>query len=349
MSTGSETVTVPASPSPPNFFSRLNFPSENQSNWRTQSLRGERNSKTTNKMNRTLSQRGQREGSDQQQGAPLGSAIARSMSRYRRRTSSVTVDVDATQKINSDPPPPRAPPSVPPVPTIPRQLRNNNTAQKEGDAPATLPDSSPRQQLRHTDTARRHTLRRSMADSYHQSRPSTAKSAKSEESAWRRLTSRDGRRNRVNSEEEDDAMRREMARLEAENRRLLVEQKKKDLQRLELQLANNQKLSTQSQAHKPRSPVLEKFVSLTKGRRNRDGLSPGFSPTSSTASIERTKSIPTGIEAGGRGIVPQTDAPHSAINAGDRVSGIGYCARTAPCADSSCRMLQYATSNIPLV
>lgn len=322
MSTGSETVTVPASPSPPNFFSRPNFPFENQGNWRTQSLRGERDSKAVNKLNKMIPQRGRRESGEQhkQQGTPSGSAIARSMSRYRRRTSSVTVDVDATQKINSDPPTPREPPSVPPVPTIPRQLRTANTSQKEGGAPATLPDSSPRQQLRHIDTTRRHTLRRSMADSYHQSRPSTAKSAKSEESAWRRLTSRDGRRNRVNSEEDDEATRQEIARLEAENRRLLVEQKKRDLQRLELQLANSQKTTAQAQSHKPRSPVIEKFVSLTRGRRNRDGLSPGLSPASSTASIEPIRTFPTGIEPGGRGIVPQTDAPHSAINAGDRVS-----------------------------
>ncbi|KAI1762721.1 hypothetical protein GGR53DRAFT_500518 [Hypoxylon sp. FL1150] len=330
MSTVSETVTVPGSPPPPNFFSRLNFPLETQGNWRTQSLRGERNFKTANKMNRTMSQRGRREGDQQQQqhqqqqDPPLGSTIARSMSRYRRRASSVTVDVDATQKINSDPPPPRAPQSVPPVPTIPRQLMSNKTSQKEGDVPVTLPDFSPRQQPRHTDTARRRTMSRGMADSHHQSRPSTAKSAKSEESAWRRLTSRDGKRNRVNSEEEDDAMRRELARLEAENRRMLVEQKKKDLQRLELQLANSQKASTQSIPHKPKSPVLEKFVSLTKSRRNRDGLSSSFSPTSSNASIEPAKSFSTGIEAGGRGIVPQTDAPHSAINAGDRNVAVRY-------------------------
>ncbi|KAI1771928.1 hypothetical protein F4818DRAFT_195466 [Hypoxylon cercidicola] len=327
MSTGSETVTVPASPPPPNFFSRLNFPFENQGNWRTQSLRGERDSKTANKMNKMIPQRGRRESDDQhqQQGAPSSSAIARSMSRYRRRTSSsVTVDVDATQKINSDPPPPWEPPSVPPVPTIPRRLRNANTSQKEGNAPTTSPDSSPRHQLRHTDSTRRHTLRQSMADSYHQSRPSTAKSAKSEESAWRRLASRDGRRNRVNSEEDDDATRREIARLEAENRRLLVGQKNKDLQRLELQLSINQKPTTPFQSHKPRSPVIEKFVSLTKGRRNRDGLSSGLSPTSSNVSIEPARAFPTGIEPGGRGIVPQTDAPHSAINAGDRDVAVRY-------------------------
>ncbi|KAI1376449.1 hypothetical protein F4677DRAFT_78402 [Hypoxylon crocopeplum] len=331
MSTGSETVTVPASLSPPNFFSRSNFPFEDKDNRRTQSLRQRSLSITSSTVDKMIPQRGRRDSREQQQQqvATSGSTIARSMSRYRRRTSSVTVDVDATQKINSDPPPPWEPPMVPPVPTIPRRLRTASATQKEDDAPATSRDSPPRHQLRHTDTARRHTLRRSMADQ-HQSRPSTAKSAKSEESAWRRLASRDGRRNRLNSEEEDETTRRQVARLEAENYRLLVDQKKKDLERLESQLSNknNQRTTAQSQpqsqSHKPRSPVIEKFVLLTKGRRNKDGLSPGLSPTSSTTSIEPTRTISTGIEAGGRGIVPQTDAPHSAINAADRNVAVRY-------------------------
>ncbi|KAI0169598.1 hypothetical protein GGR52DRAFT_573660 [Hypoxylon sp. FL1284] len=331
MSTGSEMVSVPTSPSPPNLSSPLHFPPEDRGNWRTQSLRGERDFNQRSKTHKMIPQHGRRESGQQrqqqqqqqQQGAQSGNTISRSMSRYRRRTSSVTADVDATQKINPDPPPSREPPSVPPVPTIPRQLRTADTSQKGDDAPATLPDSPPRHQLRHTDTTRRHTPSRSMADSYHQSRPSTAKSAKSarsEESAWRRLTSRDGRRNRVNSEEDDEATRREVARLEAENRRLLIAQKKKDLERLELELATSQKAIAQSQSHKPKSPVVEKFVSLTKGRKSKDALS----PTSSNASIEPARPAPTGIEPGGRGIVPQTDAPQSAINAGDRNVAVRY-------------------------
>ncbi|KAI1414380.1 hypothetical protein F5Y13DRAFT_197866 [Hypoxylon sp. FL1857] len=327
MSTGSETVTVPATSSPPNFFSRQNFPLEDTANWRTKSLRDRSLSMTANTADKMMHQRSRRESSgQQQQGAVSSSTIARSMSRYRRRAGSVTVDVDATQKINSDPPPPWEPPIAPPVPSIPRQLRAASITQKENDAPVALPDSPPRHQLRHTDTTRRHTLRRSMADQY-QRRPSTAKSVKStksEESAWRRLASRDGRRNRLNSEEEDEAARREIARLEAENHRLLVEQKRKDLERLEIQLANSQKAMAQSQSPKPRSPVIEKFVFLTKGRKNKDGLSPGLSPTSSNASVEPAKPFQAGIEPGGKGIVPQTDAPHSAINAGDRNVAVRY-------------------------
>lgn len=328
MSTGSETVTVPATPSPPKFFSRLNFPLEDTENRRTKNSRDRSLSMTTTMADKMMNQRSRRESSEQQQqhSAASSSTIARSMSRYRRRAGSVSVNVDATQKINSDPPPPWEPPIAPPVPSIPRQIRTASITQKESNAPVDLPDSPPRHQLRHTNTTRGHALRRSMADQY-QRRPSTAKSVKStksEESAWRRLASRDGRRNRLNSEEEDEAARREVARLEAENHRLLVEQKKKDLERLELQLANSQRTMAQSHSHKPRSPVIEKFVLLTKGRKNKDGLSPGLSPTSSNASIEPTKPSQVGIEPGGKGIVPQTDAPHSAINAGDRNVAVRY-------------------------
>ncbi|KAI0380816.1 hypothetical protein F5Y04DRAFT_92416 [Hypomontagnella monticulosa] len=322
MSTGSETVTVLASPPPPNFLSRSNFPNEDRDNRRTRSLKERSYSLTTNTLGRMNTRHGNR-GSSEQQNVASENTIARSMSRYRRRAGSVTVNVDATQKINSDPPPPWEPPKVPPVPAIPRQLRTASITQKEGDAPAAEIDFSSQHQLRHTDTTRRHTLRQSMADQY-QRRPSTAKSAKSEESGWRRLASRDGRRNRLNSDEEDEATRREVARLEAENHRLLVEQKRKDLERLELQLSNTQPPPIPTQSHKPRSPVIEKFVLLTKGRKNKDGLSPGLSPTSSNTSIEPPKAHPLGIEVGGRGIVPQTDAPHSAINAADRNVAVRY-------------------------
>ncbi|OTB06072.1 hypothetical protein M426DRAFT_319148 [Hypoxylon sp. CI-4A] len=332
MSTGSETVTMPVHPSPSNFFSHLTSSIENRDNRRTQSLREKRNhSMAPNTIDRMNSQHGRRDSTphqQQQQSAASGSSvIARSMSRYRRRTSSATVNVDATQKINSDPQPPWEPPIVPPVPTIPRQLRTTSISQKEGGAPSAVRDSPPRHQPRHSESTRRNTLRRSMADEY-QRRPSTAKSAKSaksEESGWRRLASRDGRRNRLNSEDDEDAVaKRELARLEAENRRLLIESKKKDLQRLEVHLANNQRTSVQSHSHKPKSPVIEKFVNLTRSRKSKDALSPGLSPTSSNTSIEPTKSFPTGIEPGGRGIVPQTDAPHSAINAGDRNVAVRY-------------------------
>lgn len=333
MLTRSETLTVPLAPVPSSFFSRLNFSLiKGTDNRRTKSLREANSSMIQNTVNKmaTRSERGRRDSSDhnrdqrnqQQQEATSGSAIARSMSRYRRPARSVTVNVDATQKINSDPPPPWDPPTKTPVSTILRPSRTASMTQKGSGTPITSLDSPSRHLLRHNDSTRRHTPRQNMADHHHQSRPSTAKSVKStksEESAWRRLASRDGRRRRLNSVEDDEAAQREMARLEAENRRLLIEQKKKDLARLEMHLANSQP-TVRAQPHKPKSPVIEKFVSLTRGRKNRDGLSPGLSPSSSNTSIEPQRTFSNSIEPGGKGAVPQTDAPQSAINAGDRVS-----------------------------
>lgn len=129
--------------------------------------------------------------------------------------------------------------------------------------------------------------------------------------------------------EQQDAVKhiREAARQEAETDRILAEQKMRDLERLQLQLANGREPAGRT---KPRSPVIEKFVMLTRGRKSKDGLSPGRSPTSSSAGsvdyihstmdLPEVPKIPTGIEVGGKGIVPQTDAPMSAVNAGDRVS-----------------------------
>ncbi|KAI5867244.1 hypothetical protein GGS23DRAFT_612354 [Durotheca rogersii] len=276
--------------------------------------------------NGAASQRGHRQSGEhqnQQLSAAPGNAtsIARSMSRYRRRAHSVTVNDNATPKINPDPLSPWEPPRVPPVPAVPRQSRAASLSQKQNGAPAkSLLDSPPQHQLRHTDTVRLHTLRRTMTD--HQSRPGTAKTGKNEESPWRKLASRDGRQKRLDGEGDDEAARREAARLEAESYRLLAEQKRKDLERLELELVNSKKAAIQSPVHKPRSPVVEKFVLLTKGRKNKDGMSPklppGLSPTVTVENIESAKKRPIGIESGGRGAVPQTDAPISAINAGDR-------------------------------
>jgi hypothetical protein len=116
---------------------------------------------------------------------------------------------------------------------------------------------------------------------------------------------------------------------EAERDRLLEEQKKKDLQRLEEQLANSQRVAAQAQ--KLRSPVVEKFVLLARGGKSKEGLPPTSPKTTMTTTTfgrsstrrsdpEVVKTPPAHIEPGGKGIVPQKDAPTSAINAGDRVS-----------------------------
>ncbi|KAI1084165.1 hypothetical protein F5B20DRAFT_286652 [Whalleya microplaca] len=284
-------------------------------NWKLRSLRNKSISMTSNVVNTMVSQNGQDGG---QSGAVSGNTIARSMSRYRRRANSVSINGDATPKINPDPQP-SGEPALPPVPVIPRQIKTGHTTQKEGDGPAISHEPPPPRQLRHTDTTRSH-LRRSTMDS--QRRPSTA----SDENQRRRLASRDGRRRRYTEEEEAARHTGEVTQLDAEAHRILAEQKEKELQRLETELANTQRSTFQM--HKPRSPVIEKFAFLTKGRKNKEGMSPMMSPASSLnnsvdfsnrpINFERTRTMSANIQPGGKGIVPQTDAPASAINAGER-------------------------------
>jgi hypothetical protein len=131
---------------------------------------------------------------------------------------------------------------------------------------------------------------------------------------------------------EDEAARwaDEVARLEAETDRILAEQKKRDIARLQAQLA--QKHIHLSPQPKPRSLVLEKFAFFTRSRRSNTSHATSMSPLSSTAasivgdysratSLEPSPPPKNFIERGGKGLVPQTDAPASASNSRDRVSG----------------------------
>ncbi|KAK7967713.1 uncharacterized protein PG986_001990 [Apiospora aurea] len=138
-------------------------------------------------------------------------------------------------------------------------------------------------------------------------------------------------------EQREEALRyaREMAHSDAVTDHLIAEQKKKDLERLRIQLANSQESPRRSS--KPRSPVLEKFVALTKGRRSKDSVSPAMSPASSSSgSMDNNYAFtelpkpPKGIVPGGKGIVPQMDAPISAVNAGDRIVSVRYRQHTFP-------------------
>ncbi|KAH9904687.1 hypothetical protein F4778DRAFT_779873 [Xylariomycetidae sp. FL2044] len=303
--------------------------------------------------------------SGQLQEAASGNSIARSMSRYRRRANSVSVNRDVTPKIDSDPPHPcYHEPSVPPVPAIPclplntasaspaeKEIQGHDADDAYGfpplDRPPPPPPSLPpplpaaaaaiatttaapapapasRHQVRHSDTTTRPHHRRNMES--HWGRPSTA----SDESRGRRRTDREEQRRKPGSQEQAARHAEEAARLEAERDRIIKEQKRNDLRRLEAELANTQKAVFH--APKPRSPVLEKFAMLTKSRKSKDTLSPGLSSTSSAAgsvvdfgrtlSHEPPRPVPAHIEPGGRGIVPQTDAPSSAINAGDRTVAV---------------------------
>lgn len=127
----------------------------------------------------------------------------------------------------------------------------------------------------------------------------------------------------------------EVARLEAETDRILAEQKKLDLARLQAQLA-----AAKSPPPKPKRLILGKLTFLSRsGKRSSpsptsaSGSVPGspstVAPTLFSFDLSSRDSTPVSspspqsmnfIEVGGKGIVPQMDAPTSASNGGERVS-----------------------------
>lgn len=114
---------------------------------------------------------------------------------------------------------------------------------------------------------------------------------------------------------------------EEERERLLAEQKRKDLERLEAELD-----AAMQVVPRVTSPGRDRFNFFSRKRAatraipsTTDGSGKGsmsMSRTRSNGSPPRavTEPHPRGIEQGGRGIVPGTDAPISAVNAGERVS-----------------------------
>lgn len=112
----------------------------------------------------------------------------------------------------------------------------------------------------------------------------------------------------------------ELARLaEGENARKLVEQKRKDLERLQVEL----------DAAKPgsglpavSSPEREKLGFFSRKKYSTQVTPPTTSGGSGSALLAKSRGNEPqkGIEQGGGGIVPRTDAPISASNAGERVS-----------------------------
>ncbi|PWI69897.1 hypothetical protein PCL_00809 [Purpureocillium lilacinum] len=129
------------------------------------------------------------------------------------------------------------------------------------------------------------------------------------------------------TEEDADRVAEEVARLEAETDRILAEQKKLDLLRLQ---------ATLETPPKPKRSLLglEKLF-VSRGKKSNHGssqpstpdtlapsiFSPALSHFSHRSSVDDSP-IPFKmgfIEPGGKGIVPQTDAPASAINGGERI------------------------------
>lgn len=108
-----------------------------------------------------------------------------------------------------------------------------------------------------------------------------------------------------------------------ETERILAEQKRKDLERLEATL--------DAAAIEPVKSPLQKFGFFSSKRRATTTIKPPPSILDNVASIQRAIGDgpprneapvinPVGIQQGGGGVVPQTDAPISASNAPERVS-----------------------------
>ncbi|KAI1131241.1 hypothetical protein F5Y10DRAFT_234119 [Nemania abortiva] len=243
---------------------------------------------------------------NQQHGNAMTNPVSRSMSRYRRRAASVTgggMSNDTALAMNPDIN------KTPPVPAIPPLLKTVGSPTATGSQTELMRKSTTHHQPSHTN-AQRGTTGQTTDDSDHHS-SATYESSRDRPSMASQNTQH------ISLEQRDPSW-------DAERDRLLEEQKRKDLQRLEEELENSRK--AKSQPHKLRSPVVEKFVLLAKGSRgsNKDEVSPETQATTSARSSARksdhepAKTPLAHIEPGGKGIVPQKDAPTSAINAGDR-------------------------------
>ncbi|KAI1178497.1 hypothetical protein F4777DRAFT_576031 [Nemania sp. FL0916] len=235
----------------------------------------------------------------------VANSISRSMSRYRRRATSVTGDIDndAALAVNSDLN------NAPPVPAIPPLLKTAGPPTVPGGL--TELKSPTRHQLCHVDA------------------PNTATSQSPSVRDTPSITAHDSRRERSAMAGQETQHRppepQRDANWEAERDRLLEEQKRKDLLRLEEELENSRK--AKAQGPKLRSPVVEKFALIakgTKGSKDSKDMAPASTAiTPAKSGTQRpgheAKTPPaTHIEPGGKGIVPQKDAPASASNAGDR-------------------------------
>ncbi|KAI0490492.1 hypothetical protein F4859DRAFT_10258 [Xylaria cf. heliscus] len=243
---------------------------------------------------------------DQPHGNGAASSISRSMSRYRRRAASVAADMDnhATQTMNS------GLTNTPPVPAIPLSLKRAMTAGHTEN----MVKPSAQCQSRHAEAQRR-AVGQAIEERDNNPKVTYDSNPGQTVGPGRNIPNGSHAPRDVSWEEERD--------------RLLQEQKRKDLQRLEEELESSQRIKAQS--HKIRSPVVEKFVALARGSKSsKEVISPVAPMTTSVRSSTRrsdqepAKTPPTHIEPGGKGIVPQKDAPTSAINAGDRNVAVRY-------------------------
>lgn len=260
-------------------------------------------------------------------------SIARSKSRYRRRAASVSA-VDNDPTTNTTAPQTWDAPPMPPVPSLPSMAKQGTQRRPsspggriEDDAEAaahTQHDPMPpparhqaQEESRQTGRAPKRLLhRRATEDHLH-------RTGTNDTADHSRIAERGDRERRAKDEEEGASGAKQ-----PDAEQILAKQKKKDLERLQIELANAQPATD---APKTRSPIVEKFSLLTRRRKSTSGTSPTSSSACSAANsmdcnrantdLPEVPKLPKGIEAGGKGIVPQKDAPVSAVNHGDRVGG----------------------------
>ena len=249
--------------------------------------------------------------------------VSRSMSRYRRPKSVIPRNDQAT-----------SPQSLPPVPSMPRAPDLMSPTRRVTE-PASSPGRQQRpvgndryggrqaQPPRETETERLQRKAREIREQEEQQRRAEQELAE--------------QRRKVEQEKED--LEAEQARLADE---MLAEQKRKDLERLEAELEaagpppprvmspkekfgffNRKRATTKSTAASGSRDTSEETRTQSQdapARKDEQGggdVAPG--PTSEPRKRSQD-APPRAIEQGGGGIVPGTDAPISAVNAGERVS-----------------------------
>ena len=244
--------------------------------------------------------------------------IAKSMSRYRRPKSAIP------RNGNDQPLIPQGLPPVPSMPGTPGVMRPTRRVTEPVPSPGGQQYGGRQaQRPRETEAERLQRKAREIREQEEQQRRAEEELAE--------------QRRRVEQEKED--LEAEQARLAEE---LLAEQKRKDLERLEAELEaaapppprvtspkekfgffKRKRTVTKSTAASESRDTSEDSRSRSQEAPARESEQSGRNAAPAPTSEPRIKAQdapPRAIEQGGGGIVPGTDAPMSAVNAGERVS-----------------------------
>jgi len=234
------------------------------------------------------------------------------MSRYRRSV----VPAKAAQIANS---------LNPPVPALPRALNTNGADARSPVRRVTEPVNNGRANERQGENDGRSQGRPRETEEERMRRKVREFQEREEQQRKVQAAKEEQERLRKQRREEEELQR--MA--EEEPERLLAEQKRKDLERLQAELDAAPPPLPAPVA----GPKREKFAFFSRKRAATKTTPPTTSGSGSgtnsmsksrsnepprSTEVPRSTDIPRGIEQGGGGIFPQTDAPISASNAGER-------------------------------